>query len=395
MKKQLLTLLLALPLWGIGGFVNAQSTFTEATFTAMMNRLQTDPAFFKNETDPSFTITFGNGNTSSQEDMVKFAENNIGLYKRKETSLKVSQVGSTGIATGIVVESFLSKDNPSIVRAIYKHLFTYVFSQVKGKWLWVSGQHTEFRDTKQTDEAAIKQVIEGQTQATYDRNLDKVLSFWANVPYLTMVMPSLNVNVNGDENLKKLLTDFIKGNPTPDKSTTTNDYRSIRIQGNAAYVLQNETVTSPTGTITKYVCNRYLEKQNNQWKLVSATITPANNSSFSAKTMKEILDEYKNDSKAFFNNRLSEDFRYTNQKGNYQPQKDFLGGTAQNIVSTELLQPVIFQSGDLAVVSGIHQTVRPDKDGRQTISQEAATYTFQRRNGKWMFVASQQNVVAK
>jgi ketosteroid isomerase-like protein len=115
---------------------------------------------------------------------------------------------------------------------------------------------------------------------------------------------------------------------------------------------------------------------------------------FTQATLNEILDEYKKDSKAFFNNRLSEDFRYTNSKGTYQPQKDFLGGTAQSIVTTEMLQPVIFQSGDLAVTSGIHQTLRTEKDGSQKMGQVAATYTWQRRNDKWMFVASQQTPVA-
>lgn len=256
MKKQLLTLscvLLCLTSY-------AQSAFTEATFTAMMNRLQTDPAFFKNEADPSFTLTFGNGGTATQESMLKSVENLMGLYKREDTNLKVSQVGSTGIATGIVVESFTTKENPTIVRRTSKNLFTYTFSQVNGKWWWVAAQHTAFPEVK-----------------------------------------------------------------------------------------------------------------------------------FTAATMKEILDEYKKDSKAFFNNRLSEDFRFTNQKGNYQPQKDFLGGTAQSIVSAEMLQPVIFQSGDLAVTSGIHHNILTNKEGNQYTRDVAATYTWQRRNGKWMFVGSQQN----
>ena len=114
---------------------------------------------------------------------------------------------------------------------------------------------------------------------------------------------------------------------------------------------------------------------------------------FTQATLDELINEYKKDSKAFFNNRLSEDFRYTNSKGGFQYQKVFLGGTSQNIVSTELLQPVIFQSGDLAVTSGIHKTVRIDKDGKQVTENTAATYTWQRRNDKWMFVASQHSTL--
>lgn len=400
MKKPLFTLILSI--FCLASY--AQGAFTEATFTAMMNRLQTDPAFFKNETDPSFTITFGNGGTATQEGMVKFAEDNVGLYKRKHANLKVSQVGSTGIATGTVVETFLSKDNPKIVNAIYTEQFTYTFSQVKGKWLWVAGQHTDFISPASEEEAAIKKILEAETLAGWANDTEKEFSYWHQTPYASFIGAADNkaYYILGIDGIKKFAVEAHKSNrlnpsPTP---TLQNSKYFFRINGNTAFVTYQQE-QNKEGKIGFTRENRYLEKVNGNWKVVNATfIVDASNSTseysvFSATTMKEILDEYKTDSKAFFNNRLSEDFRYTNQKGNYQPQKDFLDGTAQNIVSTELLQPVIFQSGDLAVVSGIHQTVRPDKDGHQTISQEAATYTFQRRNGKWMFVASQQNVVAK
>ena len=115
---------------------------------------------------------------------------------------------------------------------------------------------------------------------------------------------------------------------------------------------------------------------------------------FNLDLQNEILDEYKKDSKAFFINRLSNDFRYTNQQGNYLGKEAILKGDKQNIVSTELLQPVFFQSGDLAISSGIHQTMRIEKDGSKKTGQVAATYTWQRRNDKWMFVGSQQNNIA-
>ncbi|OYU66996.1 MAG: hypothetical protein CFE22_06835 [Cytophagaceae bacterium BCCC1] len=130
-----------------------------------------------------------------------------------------------------------------------------------------------------------------------------------------------------------------------------------------------------------------------KWLLVSAQHTDFQEP-FTKETLNEILAEYKTDSKAFFNKYLASDFRYTNNKGSYQYQKEFLGGTAQSIVATEMLQPVIFKSGDLATVSGVHKTIRTNKDGSQQTSHDAATYTFQRRAGKWMFVASQQTILA-
>jgi ketosteroid isomerase-like protein len=112
---------------------------------------------------------------------------------------------------------------------------------------------------------------------------------------------------------------------------------------------------------------------------------------FTQTTLNELLTEYKTNSKTFFTDRLSADFRYTNEQGKYLNRNDIVQGPAQKILKTEIAEPVIFQSDDLAVVSGIHKTERTGSDGNPATGQVACTYTFQRRQGKWMFVASQQN----
>ena len=134
---------------------------------------------------------------------------------------------------------------------------------------------------------------------------------------------------------------------------------------------------------------------------------------FTQATLKEMLEEYQRDSNAFFINRLSEDFRYSNPQGKFLHKSDVaIGGTqkmvstsdAQKIVTTlqaiysmlkntlanEILEPVIFQSCDLAVFSGMHKTTWVGKDGNEITGEVAGTYTFQKRKGKWIFVASQQ-----
>jgi hemerythrin superfamily protein len=116
---------------------------------------------------------------------------------------------------------------------------------------------------------------------------------------------------------------------------------------------------------------------------------------FTQATLNEILEEYKKDSKAFFNNRLTADFRVINKEGAFQSRQDFIKSDPQKIVKTEILEPIILQSSDLAVVSGIHQTTRLGNDGRENTTQVACTYTWQRVNNKWMFAASQQNAIVK
>jgi hypothetical protein len=134
---------------------------------------------------------------------------------------------------------------------------------------------------------------------------------------------------------------------------------------------------------------------------------------FTQATLKEMLEEYKRDSNAFFINRLSEDFRYCTARGKFLNKSDIAmigtqktAGTsdAQNIVTTlhsiermlenaltnDVLEPVIFQSCDLAIVSGLQKNSRVGNDGNETTGEVAGTYTFQKRKGKWIFVASQQ-----
>src|SRR5688572_33246255 len=95
---------------------------------------------------------------------------------------------------------------------------------------------------------------------------------------------------------------------------------------------------------------------------------------FTQATLKEMLEEYKRDSNEFFINRLSEDFRYSNPQGKFLRKSDVtIGGTKkmvstsnaqkivttlqatyrmlENILANEVYEPVIFQSGDMAVMS--------------------------------------------
>ena len=141
-------------------------------------------------------------------------------------------------------------------------------------------------------------------------------------------------------------------------------------------------------------------------------------STFTQATFKEMLDEYKKDSEAFFINRLSEDFRYSNPQGKSLRKSDVTTSAAQKVVTTsdaqkivttlqaikrmlenilanDFLDPVIFQSCDLAVASGIQKTTWVGNDGNEINAEVACTYTFRKRKGKWMFVASQQTRLAE
>jgi hypothetical protein len=67
----------------------------------------------------------------------------------------------------------------------------------------------------------------------------------------------------------------------------------------------------------------------------------------------------------------------------------------ENILANDVLEPVIIQSCDLAIVSGRHKTTWVKNEGNEITEEVAGTYAFQKRKGKWIFVASQQTSLAE
>jgi hypothetical protein len=64
-------------------------------------------------------------------------------------------------------------------------------------------------------------------------------------------------------------------------------------------------------------------------------------STFTEATFREMLDEYKKDSKAFFINRLTEDFRYINPEGKFLHKTDISKTATQKLVTTSDAQKIV------------------------------------------------------
>ena len=150
MKKTTLALLFS----AISLLSFAQSAFTEKVFNDMMVRYGKDPMqFLKTETDPSFMLVGTSGHVFDYKGITALIES-----MTTETSVfsdvKVRQFGTTGIATGLWEHSHKSKKDGSVTA--YKELFTYVFSDQKGKWIMVSAQHSEAPVYRVADEKQIQ-----------------------------------------------------------------------------------------------------------------------------------------------------------------------------------------------------------------------------------------------
>jgi SnoaL-like domain len=250
----------------------AQSAYTEATLNELNARFKKNPIeFLKNETAQGFVYISSVG-------ISKDLKNTIMIYEiadepiREFSNVKIYQDGSNAYVEAVLKHTIVVKKTQES-RTLSEGVLITLISK-NSKWLLQTVQHFVLPVDKITDESAIKKVIEGQTQASYDRNLDKALSYWANVPYASFVLASLNANLTGFEQIKNTYTMFMKANSTPDKSKIETIYKSIQINGNAAFVKEEEVFTDEKGIVSKHNGSRYLEKINNEWKLVGSVVTP-------------------------------------------------------------------------------------------------------------------------
>lgn len=119
------------------------------------------------------------------------------------------------------------------------------------------------------DEAAIKAVLVGHTQATMDRDFEKAISYFANSPNTAISFQEPGSGyIRGYQAVADAYKRQVKaGSKKSDDKLTTADYR-FRIVGNTAFVTYIETDTAPDGTAKRTHKVNYLEKENGQWKML-------------------------------------------------------------------------------------------------------------------------------
>lgn len=119
------------------------------------------------------------------------------------------------------------------------------------------------------DEAAIKAVLVGHTQAVMDRDAEKAVSYFANSPNtaISFQQPGSGY-IRGYQAVTDIYRSHINADrKKKDEKLTTADYR-FRIVGNTAFVTYIETDTAPDGTAKRTHKVNYLEKENGQWKML-------------------------------------------------------------------------------------------------------------------------------
>jgi TATA-box binding protein (TBP) (component of TFIID and TFIIIB) len=122
------------------------------------------------------------------------------------------------------------------------------------------------------DEAAIKAVVEKETQSFIDRDAAAIISCHAYKPYsLMLVAESGNVHytpANPNEDVEKSTKEFMTMLGKPNGDTFKDFNYVIRINGTSAFAYYDQTVKATNGVETNFHEVRYLEKMGEAWKVV-------------------------------------------------------------------------------------------------------------------------------
>ena len=264
-------LALALLLISITTFAQDTSTAEVETalsrFLAEYNKSPYD--FFKKRSTDDFRYIDRQGAFVLKPALLKSSEGRPGLQS-SASDLKIFRLGDLAVVSGI--QSYDGNEN-------VKTAFTYTLKK-EGKgptaeWKFAASQHTpilaqptstRLPDGLKADEAAIRAVLEGHTQASMDRDAEKTVSYLANSPNV-----AVSYNVPGYPRGYDVIADgyrkILGSMPKTPQKLSTGDYR-YRIVGNTAFVTSIETYTKPDGTVSKMHKANYLEKEGSQWKII-------------------------------------------------------------------------------------------------------------------------------
>lgn len=124
------------------------------------------------------------------------------------------------------------------------------------------------------EDAAIKKVLKGASEAFYKRNADAWSASWSHSPQVSrMRASSLGYDViRGWDKLSAPVMQTFKNNPEAVAVNIVQDSFLIRVDGKLATAEYTETLSNfPDNPAAKFHSKRHsvLQKENNQWKIVS------------------------------------------------------------------------------------------------------------------------------
>jgi hypothetical protein len=267
MKKLFVSLLfLSLTTWAF-----SQPAFTEKTVAEINKRFIENPT--NDDTAPDYVLTGSEGQKIGMEQLNKMFPN-VKHLTWETTDMTIKQYGKVAIVNGITKHSFVSlNDNAT---HFYHVRGTYVYEYQNDKWRKVSAHHTNVVPMQTpTEEAAIKAVIEKETQSWLNRDADARIACLANVPYALMLVYHGNMAsnkgvayaINEKVNVPEAIKAQTAGMGKPDGSSFKNENYMITIKGGTAFVTYDEISTNAEGKKQHFHEVRNLEKIDGFWKI--------------------------------------------------------------------------------------------------------------------------------
>lgn len=267
-------LVVALLLSGAGAFAQTNSTAeVETALNQFLSEYNKSPYdFFKKRATNDFRYIDRNGLFVLRPVVLKGSEGRPSL-ESSASDLKIFQSGDLAVVSGI--QSFGEAGSA-------KTAFTYTLKKMTNgaspQWMFAASQHTPIQSPQSVtaDEAAIKNVIEGLTTAMYARDFKTYLNYWSTAPYVSRVSTNQEGKVTkmtGDE-YRKTVEQYAAQKLKPSGERATRDNWLIRVNGNSAFVIFDQHNEYPDGTNRDSVEERYLERVNNEWKIVHVTVLP-------------------------------------------------------------------------------------------------------------------------
>lgn len=265
MKKTLLTIaLFCISIYGI-----AQTKFTESDFKAMNGRYLKNPvAFIQNETMPNFIYTGTDG-------IPHVKSSTIELYgilddiSREYSGIKIYQNGSNAVVTSFLKHAVLIK--PTGQKRIENETLTATMINKNGKWMLQSATHSFAPTDINANEAAIKKVIQDETNAFYEGDAEKSINAWsgkASDEYQRQYLISYvgNSYAKGEGMLK--MQDLMRKYAKKQEVDITDTDFEIRQNGNMAWATYTQEVKEGGQIKQKQRETRILERINGEWKIV-------------------------------------------------------------------------------------------------------------------------------
>ena len=350
--------------------VSFAQTFTEQTFLEFCKKMEKDPVqILKSNATMGFVFVGTGGFKSDLKGLLALYDYNIPV-SFTPTEFKIQNIGNTAIVTGRVKHSYTNKQTSASVN--YDELITYVFVLVNKDWKFASAQHSEAPESEKPEEV-VKQWIR-------EYNKDDVGFFKDRC-----TEDFIASNFGGQFFGKKTLIENRKSSTQDTEVEVLKSYQSGNVGIATGILTYHHRQPDGSDNPDKLAFTFGMVKQNGKWMYATHQFATMN-ADDPKEVYKQWVTAHNKDPKAFLVDKCPDDLVGTVNGGAFYNNSRFKTMKDGLTADGEVSDMKSFQSGNLAVVSGILTRHNKQADGSDKPVKQMFTATMQKRNGKWWYV---------